>query len=98
MNGSQKIKFAFYKSASDISDCHLLFVSGEEKESMAKVQKVLNDKTLLVTEGKDLATTGSMINFVYVQNRLKFQINKSKAEKKDFTIGQTLTKLAYSTI
>ena len=26
MNGSQKIKFAFYESASDISDCHLLFV------------------------------------------------------------------------
>jgi hypothetical protein len=53
---------------------------------------------LLVTEGEDLATTGSMINFIYVQNRLKFQINKSRAEKKDFTIGQTLTKLAYSTI
>ena len=98
MNGSQKIKFAFYESASDISDCHLLFVSGDENESMATVQKGLNDKTLLVTEGEDLATTGSMINFVYVQNRLKFQINKSKAEKKDFTIGQTLTKLAYSTI
>ena len=98
MNGSQKIKFAFYESASDISDCHLLFVSSEEEESMAVVKKGLKDKTLLVTEGKDLATTGSMINFIYVQNRLKFQINKSKAEKKDFTIGQTLTKLAYLTI
>jgi len=98
MNGSQKIKFDFYESTSDISECHLLFVSEEGKGSIPTVRKVLTDKTLLVTEGKDLATTGSMINFVYVENRLKFQINKSKAEKKDFTIGQTLTKLAYSTI
>ena len=98
MNGSQKIKFDFYQSTTEISDCHLLFVSADEKESLATVKKILKDKTLLVTEGQDLATTGSMINFVYVQNRLKFQINKSKAEKKDFTIGQTLTKLAYSTI
>ena len=52
MNGSQKIKFAFYESASDISDCHLLFVSSEEEESMATVKKGLKDKTLLVTEGK----------------------------------------------
>ena len=96
--GQQKIKFDLYKSASEISDCHLLFISKEEEGFIPRVQKELKDKTLLVTEGKSLAETGSMINFVYVQNRLKFQINKSKAEKKDFTIGQTLTKLAYQTI
>ena len=96
--GQQKIKFTFFKSSSEINDCHLLFISKEQQAVIPKVQKTLNDKTLLVTEGENLASTGSMINFVYVQNRLKFQINKSKAEKKDFTIGQTLTKLAYQTI
>ena len=79
--------------------CHMLFIAKEETNTISKVKKVLDEKTLLVTELKDISnSSSSMINFVYVQSRLKFQINKSEAEKNNFKIGQTLTKLAYSTI
>ena len=99
MTGSQKIIFDFYESTSDISDCHMLFVGKDETNTISKVKKVLDEKTLLVTELKDISnSSSSMINFVYVQSRLKFQLNKSEAEKNNFKIGQTLTKLAYSTI
>ena len=99
MTGSQKIVFDFYESTSDISDCHMLFIAKEETSTISKVKKVLDEKTLLVTELKDISnSSSSMINFVYVQSRLKFQLNKSEAEKNNFKIGQTLTKLAYSTI
>lgn len=99
MTGSQKIIFDFYESTSDIADCHLLFVSKEETSVISKVKKVMDVKTLLVTELTDISNSNSsMINFVYVQSRLKFQLNKSEAEKNNFKIGQTLTKLAYSTI
>tara|TARA_B110001452_G_scaffold176198_1_gene147764 strand:+ start:1415 stop:1954 length:540 start_codon:yes stop_codon:yes gene_type:complete len=99
MTGSQKIIFDFYESTSEISDCHMLFVGKEEKNTISKVKKVLDEKTLLVTELTDISnSSSSMINFVYVQSKLKFQLNKSEAEKNNFKIGQTLTKLAYSTI
>ena len=99
MTGSQKIIFDFYESTSDISDCHMLFIGKDEINTIPKVKKVLDEKTLLVTELKDISnSSSSMINFVYVQSRLKFQLNKSEAEKNNFKIGQTLTKLAYSTI
>lgn len=99
MTGSQKIIFDFYESTSDISDCHMLFVGKEETNTIPKVKKVLDEKTLLVTELTDISnSSSSMINFVYIQSRLKFQLNKSEAEKNNFKIGQTLTKLAYSTI
>jgi hypothetical protein len=99
MTGSQNIVFDFYESTSDITDCHLLFVSEEKSNVISNVKKVLNEKTLLVTELKDISnSSGNMINFVYVQSRLKFQLNKSVLEKNDFKIGQTLTKLAYSII
>ena len=99
MTGSQKIIFDFYESTSDISDCHMLFVGKDETNTISKVKKVLDEKTLLVTELTDISnSSSSMINFVYVQSRLKFQLNKSEAEKNNFKIGQTLTKLAYSTI
>ena len=75
------------------------FIGKEETSTIPKVRKVLDEKTLLVTELKDISnSSSSMINFVYVQSRLKFQLNKSEAEKNNFKIGQTLTKLAYSTI
>ena len=77
----------------------MLFIGKEETSTIPKVKKVLDEKTLLVTELADISnSSSSMINFVYLQGRLKFQLNKSEAEKNNFKIGQTLTKLAYSTI
>ena len=49
MTGSQKIVFDFYESTSDISDCHMLFIAKEETNTISKVKKVLDKKTLLVT-------------------------------------------------
>ena len=96
--GSQKIKVKFYNDLSKIIDSHLFFVSEEKNGNINKVRKILPPHTLLVSEGADLVSTGSIINFIYVQSRLKFQVNKTKAEKNDLKIGQQLQKLAHLTI
>ena len=96
--GSQKIKVKFYNDLSKIKDSHLFFVSEEKNGNINKVRKILPPHTLLVSEGADLVSTGSIINFIYVQSSLKFQVNKTKAEENDLKIGQQLQKLAYLTI
>jgi len=96
--GNQKIKVKFYSSLNDIKECHMLFVSEQKSSSISQVKRGLSEYTLLVSEGENLASTGSMINFIYIQSRLKFQVNKTKAERNDLKIGQTLTKLAHSII
>lgn len=96
--GNQKIKFKLYNSTNEIKDCHLIYVSEQKSASISQVKKVLSNHTLLVSEGQNLASTGSMINFIYIQSSLKFQVNKTKAERNDLKIGQTLTKLAHSII
>ena len=96
--GSQKIKVKFYNDLSKIIDSHLFFVSEKKNGNINKVRKILPPRTLLVSEGADLVSTGSIINFIYVQSRLKFQVNKTKAEENDLKIGQQLQKLAYLTI
>lgn len=99
VTGSQKIVWDFYESAADIKDCHLLFVSKEETSMISKVKKKLNQKTLLVTELADISnSSSSMINFVYVQSKLKFQLNKSESEKNNFKFKQSFADLAYSVI
>ena len=96
--GSQKIKIKYYNELNNITESHLFFVSQEKTRNINEVSKMLPTHTLLVSEGQDLVTTGSIINFIYVQSRLKFQVNKTKAEKNDLKIGQQLQKLAHSTI
>lgn len=96
--GSQKIKFKFYENIKDIEECHLLYVSEGKNNSISQLKQTLSNHTLLVSEGQNLAATGSIINFIYIQSRLKYQVNRTKAEKNDLKIGQLLTKLAYSII
>ena len=96
--GNQKIKFTFYTNPKEIQDCHLLFISPEKTSSISQVKKLIPQQTLLVSEGQNLVSTGSIINFIYVNGKLKFQVNKKMAEKNDLKIGQTLTKLADSII
>ena len=96
--GSQAIKFKYFDNPSEIEDCHLLYVINKNKDIIAAINKSIAQQTVLVSEENDLVSSGSMFNFIYVQSRLKYQINKTKAEKSGFKIDQTLTKLAYSTI
>ena len=96
--GSQAIKFKYFENASEIEDCHLLYVINKNKDIISAINKSIAKQTVLVSEVNDLVSSGSMFNFIYVQSRLKYQINKTKAEKSGFKIDQTLTKLAYSTI
>jgi len=96
--GNQKIKFTFFTNPKEIQDCHLLFISPEKTSSISQVKKLIPQQTLLVSEGQNLVSTGSIINFIYVNGKLKFQVNKKMAEKNDLKIGQTLTKLADSII
>ena len=96
--GSQAIKFKYFEDPSEIDDCHLLYVINENKAIISTINKSIAKQTVLISEVSDLVSSGSMFNFIYVQSRLKYQINKTKAEKSGFKIDQTLTKLAYSTI
>jgi hypothetical protein len=96
--GNQKIKVKFFSNQNDIQECHLLYISQDKNSSLTQVKKLISEQTLLVSEGQNLVSTGSIINFIYVQSNLKFQVNKTKAEKNDLKIGQTLTKLAETII
>ena len=76
----------------------MLYVSSQKNSNLSQVKSLLSEYTLLVSEGQNLAATGSIINFIYVQSRLKYEVNKTKAERNDLKIGQLLTKLAHSII
>lgn len=91
----QNIQVQKFSSTSDISKCHILYVSDKTNESLSTVEgKIKGFSTLLVTNKPGLAKEGSAINFVIMQNRQKFELNESNAVKYNLKVSNSLEALA----
>jgi hypothetical protein len=83
-----------YSTTASLYDCHILFVSDDESESVKRIAaNTAGTSTLLVTESEGLSRKGSCINFVIVDDRLKLEINKSNIERRSLDIASELLSL-----
>jgi hypothetical protein len=57
------------------------------------LNKLKGKNVLIVTEKPGFARQGSAINFVIVQNKQKFELNKNNAEKYNLKVSTTLVQL-----
>jgi hypothetical protein len=93
--GLQNIEIKTFNSASNVSKCHLLYVSPEMSTSLKDVLgKIKGQSTLVVTEKSGMTKQGAAINFVVQDNKLKFELNKSNAQKYNLAVGSSLLPFA----
>ncbi|MEA3444035.1 MAG: YfiR family protein [Bacteroidota bacterium] len=93
--GSRAIKVKEFSDVPEIENCHILFVVPDESTKLSAAQKKLvNNPTLFVTDKKGMAKSGSAINFIEKNGKLKFELNKSNATKKGLKVSTDLEKLA----
>lgn len=93
--GSQAIKVSYFESISEVAKCHILYVGSKLSSKVSEINSKMHKyKTLIVTDGSNLLSTGSVINFVVKDSKIAFEISKKNADKLDLVIGQTLEKLA----
>ncbi len=93
--GNQKFAIKSYSSVSGMDVCHILFISPECTIPFNEITGKLKGKaTLIVTEKPGLAQKGAAINFVVIDNKQKFELNKSNAEKYSLKVANSLTQLA----
>ena len=60
------------------------------------IRKTIADRnTLLVTDYPDALEDGSVVNFVVVDNVVKYEISLPNARKHRLEVGSTLVQLAY---
>jgi len=91
----QKIEVLQFKNASEISKCHILFVPTSTSEPFSSILgKLKGYSTLLITDKPGMASKGSAINFVIMQNRQKFELNESNAVKYNLKVSNSLEALA----
>jgi len=75
--------------------CHFLFVDQSSHELWQPYLSLTKVKNLLVvSEQKDSAQQYSQINFFFVDNKLRFEINPSRLQGADLAINASLLRLA----
>ncbi len=82
-------------ASADFGACQMVFVSEGQSSSIATIAGKLQGKpVLLVSESPGAAKKGSGINFVIVDDKMKFELNKAAVEKQGLKVSGDLTKLA----
>ena len=96
MLGTQKYEVIYFAKPADImTTCHLIYLPTDFTGNIADViAKVKNKSTLIVTDKAGMAKKGAAINFTYVDNKQKFEMNKSNIEKYALKVSSSLSNLA----
>ena len=93
--GTQKIDIQNITSIENLDKCHVLYVLPENSSHFnLALAKLKGKSTLIVTEKPGLAKMGAAINFVIVDNKQKFELNRANAEKHSLKISSSLSSLA----
>ncbi|MCG8318909.1 MAG: YfiR family protein [Cytophagales bacterium] len=93
--GSQRFSIVSYKNPGDIQRCHILYIPTEQSSMLEECKANLTGTaTLIITDKPGLGKDGSGINFLIVDGKPKFELNKSAAEERNLKVSTELAKLA----
>lgn len=91
---TQTIQVKKYSNLSDIDTPHILYVADEKKAELDAINKKIGkNSTLVITETPGIARK-SCVNFIALNNRQEFQLNKEAAEARNLKVGQILERFA----
>lgn len=97
--GNQPIEIVQLLGTEQMPELHVLFVSRNMVNVMPSIQtKMVKAHTLVISEHPDGIKHGATLNFVVIDNQLKFEIGETNAVNHDLTIGSTLKSLANKVI
>lgn len=95
MAGNQKLEIRSLSSVEGASKCHIVYIQPDKGGELPDVlSKVKGKSALVITEKPGLAKQGAAINFVVQENKQKFELNKSNAEKYNLKVSSNLASLA----
>jgi len=95
INGHE-LQWAQIDSATEATNCQVVFISDSEKSHLSKILGLLQGANILtVSEADNFIGDGGMIYlFIDEENKVRFQINNDAARKAGLTISSKLLSLA----
>ncbi len=81
--GFQDVVIKEFRSAEEVVDCQVVYISGNVNYAKyaGDIANKVKKETLIITEAEGATTSGSMINFVVRDEKLKFELHKGNAAK-----------------
>jgi len=78
-----------------VSECEILFMSKTDYKSLAEVvNKIKGKNILLITNSQGFAEKGAGINFIRIDDKIKFEINKKVLDENKIIPNSRLLSLA----
>ncbi|MDB5274036.1 MAG: hypothetical protein JWO58_2403 [Chitinophagaceae bacterium] len=92
--GSQSIEIKKVNSISEIAHAHIVFLPENQKSKLADLlAKTSSSPTAVVAETDGASVKGAIFNFVLIDQKLRFEVNESKANAKGIKLAANLVKL-----
>lgn len=94
--GKQPIEVRKLPRSAEIERCHLLYVGKSDLALLPEIYKRMQGQpTLVITEYAGALEDGSVVNFVKVDNLLKYELSMANAKQHGLVVGLTLKNLAH---
>ncbi len=89
------LRIEIIDSLKETKECHILYVSPSMMSRAGEIIKSVADRPVLtVGDTEGFAERGGIINLLKISNRIKFEINRTAAEKAGLHISSKLLNLA----
>ncbi len=96
--GTQDIEIKKLSETPDVGEVHVLFIAEDNTKDLEAILNFIEfEPVLVITEAKKTLNRGSVINFLIIDNSLKFELNISEAQNRQLIIGSRLKDLAFKT-
>ena len=91
----REVQIEHLTDAADAKRCQVLFVGASEGARLAEVIGAIRELPILtIADMPDFATSGGIINLKTVENRIRFEINISAAERAGLKFSSKVLRLA----
>ena len=91
--GIQSLEVVYFEKDHEISDSqkpHLIYSESSDEALDALAAHWKDEPVLLVTDSEKALERGSLINFVSIDRRMRYEINAKEASKKGVLIGNRI--------
>ena len=93
--GTQSIVVKMFKDPREITSCHVIFVSNNKLSQFNEVLgRVQNRSSLIVTEKQGMISSGSTIDFIIADNKLRYMVSEENARKNNLVLSRNLQDMA----
>lgn len=93
--GTQKVSVKKLTSVAEAQTCSLVYLSRSKSRDFDELKTAVSGKHILtVTDGANLGSKGSCVNFKEVDGKLKFELNKAALDASSLKVSSQLTSIA----